>query len=195
MYDYISGKIVDLTPSFVVVDNHGIGWQINISLNTYAALENQSEVKIYVCQVIRDDAHILFGFAQKQERELFTMLTGVPGIGPNTARMILSSLSAVELQNAVLSEDINTIKRIKGIGLKTAQRLIIDLKDKLKKADFVNESGLMSNPAGQRREESVSALVMLGFLKPAAEKNVDAALASKPDMSTEDIIKFALRNA
>jgi len=196
MYDYISGILTELTPSYAVVENaSGIGWLINISLNTYSAIEKLQNVKLYVHHVVREDAQLLFGFADKSEREIFRMLIDVSGIGPNTARVILSSLSPSELQTAVLQEDSRTISRVKGIGAKTAQRLVIDLKDKIAKAGNVSVSASQGIKAtSEQREEALSALVMLGYQKGQAEKAVDAALKENPSMSAENLIKYALRN-
>lgn len=196
MYEYIAGILTELTPSYAVVENaSGIGWLINISLNTYSAIEKQHNVKLYVHHVVREDAQLLFGFADKAEREIFRMLIDVSGIGPNTARVILSSLSPSELQTAVLQEDARAISRVKGIGAKTAQRLVIELKDKIAKAGNVAPTvsqGLKT--ASLQREEALSALVMLGYQKSQAEKAVDAALKENPSMSAENLIKYALRN-
>lgn len=196
MYDYISGLLAELTPSYAVVENGGgIGWLINISLNTFSLIEGKKDVKLYVVHIVREDAQQLYGFADKGEREIFRMLIDVSGIGPNTARVILSSMSPSELQAAVLQEDAKLISRVKGIGAKTAQRLVIDLKDKIKKADLMDAGatgGLQAT--GTHREEALAALVMLGYQKAQAEKAVDMALKQSPQMSTEDLIKFALRN-
>lgn len=197
MYEYLSGILAELTPSYAVVENGGgIGWFVNISLNTFSQLEGQQKVKLFVHHVVREDAQLLFGFADKSEREIFRMLIEVSGIGPNTARVILSSMSPAELQAAVLQEDAKTISKVKGIGAKTAQRLVIDLKDKIRKADTSDSlSGITNMQAtGTHREEALAALVMLGYQKSQADKAVDMALKQDPRMSTEDLIKFALRN-
>ena len=193
MYEYITGKLSELTPSYAVVDNNGVGFLINITLNTYAALEGKADVKLFIHQVIREDANILYGFADKFEREIFRFLLDVSGVGPNTARVILSSMSPAELQNAVLQEDAKLIGRVKGIGPKTAQRIVIDLKDKLKKnASSVDIAAV--SPQNANREEAIAALVMLGYPKAAAEKAVGAVLKSNPSLSAEDLIKQALRS-
>ena len=199
MYEYIAGILTELTPSYAVVENaSGIGWLINISLNTYSAIEkqhNSTNTNADGTTIVREDAQLLLGFADKAEREIFRMLIDVSGIGPNTARVILSSLSPSELQTAVLQEDARTISRVKGIGAKTAQRLVIDLKDKIAKAGNVAPTisqGLKT--ASLQREEALSALVMLGYQKSQAEKAVDAALKENPSMSAENLIKYALRN-
>ena len=196
MYEYISGLLSELTPSYAVVENAGgIGWLINISLNTYSAIEHQEKVKLYVHHVVREDAQLLFGFADKQEREIFRMLIEVSGIGPNTARVILSSMSPSELQSAILNEDAKLISRVKGIGAKTAQRLVIDLKDKIGKALGDAAVALQNvKSISPHRDEAIAALVMLGYQKQQAEKAVELALSKEPNMSAEDLIKFALRN-
>ena len=132
MIEYISGKIAELTPTYAVIDNHGIGYELNISLTTYSELENKSEIKLLAHEVIREDAHIIFGFATKNERELFRLLIGVSGVGANTARMILSSITPPELEQVITSGDDKRLKGVKGVGVKTAQRIIVDLKDKIK---------------------------------------------------------------
>lgn len=197
MYEYISGILAGLNPSYAVVENAGgIGWLINISLNTYSQLENHEKVKLYVHHVVREDTQQLYGFADKSEREIFRMLIDVSGIGPNTARVILSSMSPAELQAAILQENAKLIGKVKGIGPKTAQRVVIELKDKIAKADVADgapgASGIQAT--GTHREEALAALVMLGYQKAQADKAIDQALSSNPGMSTEELIKFALRN-
>lgn len=196
MYDYISGILTELNPSYAVVENAGgIGWLINISLNTYSAIEKQEKVKLYVHHVVREDAQQLFGFADRQEREVFRMLIDVSGIGPNTARVILSSLSPAELQSAILNEDAKTISRVKGIGAKTAQRVVIDLKDKIGKLlGDTTPAAQNAKAISPHRDEAIAALVMLGYPKQQAEKAVELALKNEPAMSAENLIKFALRN-
>ncbi|MBO4773038.1 MAG: Holliday junction branch migration protein RuvA [Bacteroidales bacterium] len=196
MYEYIAGILAELTPSYAVVENAGgIGWLVNISLNTYSAIEHQEKVKLYVHHVVREDAQLLFGFADKQEREIFRLLIEVSGIGPNTARVILSSMSPSELQSAIINEDAKLISRVKGIGAKTAQRVVIDLKDKIGKALGDSAIALQNvKSISPHRDEAVAALVMLGYQKLQAEKAVELALSKEPSMSAEDLIKFALRN-
>lgn len=197
MFDFISGLLSELTPSYAVVETNGIGWLINISLNTYSIIQGKDKCKLYVCHIVREDAQLLYGFADKGEREIFNLLCSVSGIGPNTARVILSSLSPAELQNAILGEDSKTISKVKGIGVKTAQRVVIDLKDKIKKTSLTGDSSVAISPmqsTNEHREEAVAALVMLGYTKQLADKAVDMALKQDPSMSTEVLIKFALRN-
>ena len=191
MFEYIKGKVVEINPAYAVIDAGGIGYVFNISLNTYAALQGLENVLLYVHQVIRDDAHLLFGFIAKSERELFRQLISVSGVGPNTARVILSSLSADELAQAIMQGDVNTLKRVKGIGLKTAQRIVVDLKDKLGKN--LGEQDIFTPVNNTLRQEALSALVMLGFTKSVAEKNIDQLLKKNPGYSVESLVKDALK--
>lgn len=191
MIDYIKGEIVELTPTTVTIDINGIGYLINISLNTYTALSGKEEAKIYIYEIIREDAHLLFGFAAKQERELFIQLISVSGIGANTARMILSSMTPSELVNVIASGNSDTLKMVKGIGLKTAQRVIVDLKDKIK-IDGIDQKTIL-HPNSQSSEEAVAALVMLGFSQQPSQKAVMKILKENPAASVETIIKAALK--
>ncbi len=192
MIDYIRGKITDLTPTFIVIENEGIGYFVSISLTTYARLEGKDEFKILVHEVIREDSHQLFGFADKQERDIFRLLISVTGVGANTSRMMLSSLSPGEIEKAILESDINTLKSVKGIGLKTAQRIIVDLKDKLGKQSGTGE--IFAFTDNTKREEALSALVMLGFGKSAVLKVLDRIIREDKNLTVEDIIKKALKN-
>lgn len=191
MIDYIKGEIVELTPTTVTIDINGIGYLINISLNTYTALSGKEEAKIYIYEIIREDAHLLFGFAAKQERELFIQLISVSGIGANTARMILSSMTPSELVNVIASGNSDILKMVKGIGLKTAQRVIVDLKDKIKIEGIDPKTILLPN--SQSSEEAVAALVMLGFSQQPSQKAVMKILKENPAASVETIIKAALK--
>ena len=191
MYEYIQGQLVELSPAYAVIDTGSIAYFINISLNTYSALEGKEGAKLYLHHVVREDAQLLFGFSEKQERELFRQLITVSGIGSNTARMMLSSLQPIELKTAILEGDVNVLKSVKGIGLKTAQRVIIDLKDKIGKSDG---SGLSGIPAGSmKKEEALSALVMLGFNKNAVDKTLNKIFKENPNLSVEELIKIALK--
>lgn len=193
MYDYIRGTIAELSPTQVVIDNHGIGYRLQISLQTYSQLQHESsECKVFVHHVVREDDEQLYGFADPDEREIFTLLIGVSGVGPNTARMVLSSLSSEELRQAILEEDINRIKSVKGIGLKTAQRLIIELKGKLVKGtgSSLKIPALTTNPA---RTEAAAALQMLGFTKAQIDRALDTILKEKHDCCLEEMIKLALK--
>ena len=191
MYAFISGKVAELTPAYAVVDNNGIGYFINITLNTFTAIGEQEHVKLYTHLQVLEDAHNLFGFYTVQERELFEMLITVSGVGCNTARLILSSLTVNELSTAIANEDIRTIQGVKGIGSKTAQRLVVDLKDKVKKTDFVEEiAGPVNNTA---KNEALTALVTLGFSRNAADKVLNKLLKQQPDTSVEILIREALK--
>lgn len=194
MIEYIKGNIVELTPAQMIIECAGIGYELNISLTTYSAFSGKPSGKIYVYEVIREDAHLLFGFAQKTERELFLQLTSVSGVGPNTARMILSSLPPSELIQVIASKNEAALTAVKGIGLKTAQRILVDLKNKVKAADSIASSataGAIGN--GAIAEEAVAALVMLGFQKAASQKAVNSILKSSPMLAVEQVIKSALR--
>lgn len=192
MIDYVKGKLVELSPTDIVIECSGIGFHALISLQTFSALENKSEVQVYMHHVLREDEELFYGFATKDERSFFRLLIGVSGIGASTARMMLSSLSAEEIRNAILAEDINRIKSIKGIGLKSAQRIILELKDKVVKGDSSPASTIFSssNPV---IEEATTALVMLGFTKANVNKAVSAVMKSEPDASLETIIKLSLQ--
>lgn len=191
MIDYIKGEITELTPASVSVETYGIGYFINISLNTYTNLSGKKNVKLYIYEAIREDAHLLFGFFDKQERELFMLLISVSGIGAGTARMILSSMNTQELANVIASGNADMLKTVKGIGLKTAQRVIVDLKDKIKISGIEQVDIFASkSPAG---EEAIAALVMLGFPQQASQKAVGKILKDKPDSNVEQIIKTALK--
>lgn len=195
MIDYISGKIAELTPTQVVIDNQGIGYSMEISLQTYAALEGKEAAKVYIYHHLQtnSDTELFYGFSSKDERALFETLIGVSGVGVNSARMILSSLSADELRSAILSENVNIIKSVKGIGLKTAQRMILELKDKIIKGEGAANDALFVPESSAAAEEATTALVMLGFTKPNASKAVQAVLKSHPTAKVEEIIKSALQ--
>ena len=191
MYDYIKGYITEHSPAHVVVEAGGIGYFINISLTTYTAIQAQKEVQLYLHQAIREDAHLLYGFADKGERDVFRHLISVSGIGVNTARMILSSASPGEIRAAIVAENVNILKSVKGIGLKTAQRVIIELKDKFGK-EGVGDNFLTSLN-NTTREEALSALVMLGFVKSNSQKVVDKIMGEQPTLTVEMVIKMALK--
>lgn len=191
MYEFIRGNIVELNPASIIVETGGIGYFIKVSLNTYSVLNGKKEGLLFLHQVVRDDAHILFGFSDKGERELFRNLISVNGVGAVTAIMMLSSLNQDELVTAVTTENVVVLKGVKGIGAKTAQRIIIDLKDKFGK---LPESGQISlSPDNTIRNESLSALVMLGFVKRDAEKTVSKILQEQPETTVEGVIKQALK--
>jgi Holliday junction DNA helicase RuvA len=195
MIEYISGKLTTLTPTMAVIDNQGIGYAVEISLQTYDALNGKLEATVYIQRQInpRDGIEVDYGFATKEERELFRQITSVSGMGAASARMVLSSLSAEELRNAILSEDVNRLKGIKGIGLKTAQRMILELKDKIVKGDAASVDVLFRADSNAAAEEAATALQMLGFAKPNINKAIQAILKQDPQASVEEIIKAALQ--
>lgn len=194
MIEYIKGDIVELTPTQMIIECSGIGYQLNISLTTYSAFNGKPSGKIYVYEVIREDAHLLFGFALKAERELFLLLTSVSGVGPNTARMILSSLPPSELIQVIATKNETALTSVKGIGQKTAQRILVDLKNKVKVGDMVVGETAAPVPGHDAvAEEAVAALVMLGFQKAASQKAVSSILKSSPMLAVEQVIKSALR--
>lgn len=195
MIDYISGKIRELTPTNAVVDNQGIGYIVEISLQTYDALDGKSEATIYIQRQVnqRDGQEVDYGFATKEERLLFRNITSVSGMGAASARMILSSLSPSELNEAILSEDINRLKSVKGIGLKSAQRLVLELKDKIIKGENANFDTIIKAENNKAADEAATALLNLGFSKPNISKAIQAILKDKPEANLEDIIKTALK--
>lgn len=196
MIDYIKGSIAELTPTRVVIDNNGIGYRIEISLQTYELLEGKSEAKMYIYHYFRqrEDIEMYYGFATKDERELFELVIGVSGIGVNSARMMLSSMSSDELRDAIIGEDVNKIKSVKGIGLKSAQRMILELKDKIVKGEGSRNDVLFkAATSSENVEEATKALTMLGFSKPNINKAIQSILKSNPSAKVEDIIKAALK--
>ena len=193
MIDYIKGQIVELTPTELVLDNQGIGYSILISLQTYEAFQTKTEAVAYIHHYIREDEELFFGFATKDERELFRLLISVSGIGVASARMMLSTLTSEEIRQAILAEDINKIKSVKGIGLKSAQRLVLELKDKVVKGEGSAESALFKTDTNALVEEATTALVMLGFSKANIAKVMPAILKDNPAAKVEDIIKAALK--
>lgn len=191
MYEFIRGTIAERNPANVIIETGGIGYFVNVSLNTYSKLGSQKDGILYIHLTVRDDAHILYGFAEKAERMLFRNLISVNGVGPSTAMLMLSSLSADEIASAVTTENVNVLKSVKGIGIKTAQRIIIDLKDKLAKIHEGDQILFTEN--NTIRNESLSALVMLGFMKKDAEKIVSKILQEQPGTTVESVIKQALK--
>jgi Holliday junction DNA helicase RuvA len=192
MIEYIKGAITQITPTFLTIETGGIGYFINISINTFSRLEGKNDYKILIHEVIREDTHQLFGFADAPEREIFRLLISVSGVGANTARMMLSSLNPGEIEQAILGSDVNILKSVKGIGLKTAQRIIVDLKDKLGKHTGSGEIFALTD--NTNREEALSALVMLGFAKSAVSKVLDKIVREEKNLTVEDMIKRALKN-
>lgn len=193
MIDYIKGKITELNPSEMTVETYGIGYKILISLQTFSSFENSSECTVYIHHHIREDEETFYGFSTKDERELFRLLIEVSGIGAATARMMLSSLSSEEIRNAIIAEDIARIKSIKGIGVKSAQRLILELKDKIVKGAGTDVSGLISKTNNGTSEEAATALVLLGFPKATVQKVLNSIIKEEPQISLENLIKAALK--
>lgn len=193
MLEYIKGKVSELTPTYIVLETNQIGYFIHISLNTYASLEGKEDATLYIYEAIREDAHTLYGFVNKEERQLFMLLISVSGIGANTGRMILSSFSVPELENIILTDNVNQLKAVKGIGLKTAQRVIIDLKDKVRKNPDISNYALSGSSVNASKEEALAALVMLGFNSAASSKVIDKILVDFPGLSLEKIIKESLK--
>ncbi|SEE49091.1 Holliday junction branch migration protein RuvA [Prevotella sp. lc2012] len=204
MIEYIKGELTELTPALATVEAAGIGYGLNISLNTFSAIQGlradgtgKKDVKLYVYEAIREDAHQLYGFVNKKEREMFLLLISVSGVGANTARMILSSLSVSELCNAISTNNERLIKGIKGIGLKTAQRIIVDLRDKIVALGIAEEipvGGQVSAPVNcQVKDEAVSALTMLGFAPAPSQKVVVAIMQEQPNAPVEQVVKQALK--
>lgn len=193
MIEYIKGRIEELTPTEAILETYGIGYHILISLQTYEGLNGRSEAIVYIHHYIREDEELYYGFATKDERELFRLLIGVSGIGASTARMMLSSLTSDEIRNAIIAEDINKIKSIKGIGMKSAQRLILELKDKVVKGAGSDSPALFSTVSNGAADEATTALVMLGFTKANVNKAVAAVLKEKPAATLEEIIKLSLK--
>ena len=195
MFDYIKGEPTELNPAYVVLETGGVGYCVNITLPTFSALSGKTNAKLYVYEAIREDAHLLYGFMNQAERQLFLLLISVSGIGANTARMIMSSYSSQEIQEMIATGNVVALNAIKGIGSKTAQRIIVDLKDKIQKIALV--PGQNSNPVfaanNELKEEAVSALVMLGFAAAASQKTVDQILKSEPHLRVEQLIKMALK--
>lgn len=195
MIDYISGSIADLSPTWAVVDNHGIGYGLEISLQTYEALQGKQQAKVYVLTTVnqRDATEVMYGFATKDERELFQLIIGISGVGAASARMILSSMSAEEFREAILSENINKIKSVKGIGLKSAQRMILELKDKIVRGEGSSWDVLIRQDNNADIEEATIALTTLGFSKPNVNKAIQTILKKNPGAKVEEIIRSALQ--
>ena len=198
MIEYVKGEVVELTPAYAVIEAHGVGYGLNISLNTYSAVQGRKEARLWVAESIREDAYVLFGFATKQERDMFLLLITVSGVGAGTARMILSSLSVQELCNVISTGDERVLKGVKGIGLRTAQRIIVDLKDKIVSSGLAQElpatagraTQLVSSPV---KDEAMSALTMLGFSPAPTAKVVNAILLKDTTLPVEQVVKLALK--
>ena len=198
MIEYVRVELAELTPAYAVVEAHGVGYGLSISLNTYSGIQNKKEVKLYVVESIREDAYALFGFSTKQEREMFLLLITVSGVGANTARMILSAMSPAELCNVISSGNEKMLKTVKGIGLRTAQRIIVDLRDKIAVegiADQMPAAGVAAASAmnNEVRDEAIGALTMLGFSPAPSAKVVSAILTDNPQLPVEQVVKLALK--
>lgn len=199
MIEYVRGELAELTPAYAVVEAHGVGYGLSISLNTYSGIQNKKEVKLYVVESIREDAYALFGFSTKQEREMFLLLITVSGVGANTARMILSAMSPAELCNVISSGNEKMLKTVKGIGLRTAQRIIVDLRDKIAVEGIVDQMPAAGAAAAatamnnEVRDEAIGALTMLGFSPAPSAKVVSAILTDNPQLPVEQVVKLALK--
>ena len=201
MIEYIRGELTELTPTLAVVETAGVGYAMSISLNTFSAIQGKKDVKLYVQESLvtggRDDSFTLYGFSTRQERELFRLLVTVSGVGANTARMILSASSPAELCNIIANGDERMLKNVKGIGLKTAQRIIVDLRDKIVSSGIANELHVSEQPStmvnNSVKDEAVQALTMLGFSPAPSSKVVIAILKEQPDLPVEQVIKLALK--
>ena len=193
MIEYIKGQIVELSPAELILENQGIGYSILISLQTYEALEGRKEATVYIHHYLREEEELYFGFASKDERELFRLLISVSGIGVTSARMMLSTLTAEEIRSAILSEDVNRIKSVKGIGLKSAQRVILELKDKIVKGEGSDSGVIFKEHSNALVDEATTALVMLGFSKANIGKVMPAILKENPNAKVEELIKAALK--
>ena len=193
MITFVKGKVFELTPTYVVIDNHNIGYHIAISLNTYAKIQPDKELLVYTVQIIRDDTHLLYGFYEPLEREIFKLLISVSGIGANTAMLILSAMTSKEVQQVIANEDVAALKSIKGIGAKTAQRAIIELKDKILKTYGISPEMQQPEISSPVKDEALSALEALGFPKKRSEKIVEQILKENPEISLEKTIKEALK--
>ena len=197
MIEYVKGSLADITPAYAVIEANGVGYGLNISLNTYSAIQGKKETKLWVYEAIREDAYVLFGFSTKQERDMFLLLITVSGVGANTARVILSEMTVNELCNVISTGNERVLKGVKGIGLKTAQRIIVDLKDKILSSGVAQQvsvaGGSQSTVDYGVRDEAVGALTMLGFSPAPSAKVVMAILKENPDMPVEQVIKQALK--
>ncbi len=192
MIAQIKGRLIEKTPTYVVIDCNGVGYHLNISLNTFSKIGDGESCLLFTHFVVREDAQLLYGFKEKSERELFRLLISVSGVGSSTAMMILSSLSPDETKNAIMMSDVNTLKSVKGIGAKSAERIIVDLKDKIGKVEHSDNISMFSN--NTIKDEALSALVMLGFSKAPAEKALTKIFSQTSDITVEELIKRTLKN-
>lgn len=191
MIEFLKGRMAEKNPAHVIIECNGVGYFVNISLNTYAAIGDDENIMLFIHQVIREDAHLLFGFKEAEERRVFRSLLSVSGVGANTARTILSSMNADEVKSAIASGNVKSFEKIKGIGAKTAQRIIVDLSGKI---DLSVTSGSATGSFSQSKHEALSAMVTLGFDKSQAEKAIDKILATHNNVRVEELIKLALKN-
>ncbi|MDH5602493.1 MAG: Holliday junction branch migration protein RuvA [Cyclobacteriaceae bacterium] len=195
MIEYLKGRLVTKDPTYVVIDVNGVGYKVLISLNTYSEIKDKEDILLLTHLHIKEDAHTLYGFNKESEKKMFLKLISISGIGPSTGLMIQSSLSANDLRNAIVHEDVNTIKGVKGVGAKTAQRLILELKDSMAKEGFATENEITSSPYNTMKFEALSAMVTLGINKISAEKSIEAILKkSENTITLEELIKQALKN-
>lgn len=197
MIEYLKGNLVDIAPAYAVIEVHGVGYGLNISLNTYTAIQAKKEAQLWVYEAIREDAYVLFGFAERQERDMFLLLISVSGVGANTARMILSEMTVAEVCSVISTGNERLLKTVKGIGLRTAQRIIVDLKDKIANSELAGQVsiGETTGPAVDNRvkDEAVGALTMLGFSPAPSAKVVTAILKDQPSLPVEQVVKLALK--
>ncbi|MGJ8736760.1 Holliday junction branch migration protein RuvA [Zobellia laminariae] len=192
MITHLKGKLVEKNPTYVVIECGGVGYFVNISLNTFSKIGDSESISLFTHLQVKEDSHTLFGFSERSEREIFRLLLSVSGIGSSTARTMLSSLEPAQIRDAIANGDVPTIQSIKGIGAKTAQRVILDLRDKILKVYDIGEVSALAN--NTNKEEALSALEVLGFVRRQAEKVVDKVLTQDPSLSVENIIKLALKN-
>jgi holliday junction DNA helicase RuvA len=192
MINYLKGRLVEKTPTYVVIECNGVGYTVNISLYTFSKITDSELLKLETHLVVREDAHTLYGFFDKTEKEIFKLLISVSGVGPSTARTMLSSMTPKQIQEAIASNDVATVQSAKGIGAKTAQRVILDLKDKILKTFSLSEDFEVAN--NTIKDEALSALEVLGYSRRQSEKTIQKIILENPDSSLENIIKFALKN-
>tara|TARA_B100000674_G_scaffold174604_1_gene141150 strand:+ start:3575 stop:4159 length:585 start_codon:yes stop_codon:yes gene_type:complete len=193
MIHHIKGRLVEKSPTHAIIEASGVGYFVNISLITFSKLGNDENCRLFTHLSIKEDSHTLYGFAEKSEREIFRQLISVNGVGASTARIMLSSMTAEEITTAIVTSDVNALKSIKGIGAKSAQRIIVDLKDKLGKIDGI-EQNILTFANNTNRDEALSALLALGFIKNSVEKILNKVLKAQPDLDVENLIKEALKN-
>jgi Holliday junction DNA helicase RuvA len=192
MYEFIKGKIIELNPAFVVIETNGIGYFVNISINTYSHLSENELCKLWLHHAVREDAETLFGFKEKPEREIFRLLISVNGVGANTARMMLSTMTSDQLISAIQKDDVGALKSIKGIGIKTAQRIIIDLRDKISE-NLIDNENILPTQSNTIKNEAFEALTMLGFNKKQIEKAIIRVMSNNEDLSVEKLVKLTLK--